>query len=62
MFRDLALRNILFAYDLGQLVAKVSDFGLSKILSEENNYYKQSNDSAVAIKVKSYYYFFKLII
>ena len=43
---DLAARNVLLTKDL---TAKISDFGLSKILQEDANYYRRSSDTKAAI-------------
>ncbi|XP_053405328.1 uncharacterized protein LOC123565512 isoform X2 [Mercenaria mercenaria] len=43
---DLAARNVLLT---GDLCAKISDFGLSKILSQEKDYYRRTTDKTIPI-------------
>ncbi|KJE91288.1 TKL protein kinase, variant 1 [Capsaspora owczarzaki ATCC 30864] len=45
--RDLAARNCLVA---GDLVVKIADFGLSRSLSEEKDYYRVQNKSKLPVK------------
>jgi len=52
----LALRNILCSIELSKVICKVSDFGLSKIIPEEYNYYvsdekKQGIENRNPVKV-----------
>jgi len=48
--RDLALRNILCSVEESKFICKISDFGLSRILSEETNAYRMSNSTLLPIK------------
>lgn len=68
--RDLALRNVLCKIKLldNSVVCKVSDFGLSRIIPENSNYYKQQTENPIAVKVNFhlfyfnfFYYFFNFI-
>jgi serine/threonine protein kinase len=57
LHRDLALRNVLVEIVIGEdgkekVRVKLTDFGLSKILRNESDYYKASANSTMS----SYYY------
>ena len=48
--RDLAARNILIGDDGNHIIAKVADFGLSRLLMEEDDTYKPSSSKIIFFK------------
>ena len=61
--RDLALRNILCSLEVSQVICKVSDFGLSKVIPQQYDYYvSKQKEQRIPVKViffilKIYIYF-----
>ena len=47
----MALRNILYSIDINKVICKVSDFGLSKIIPQNYNYYESTQNSQTQIPV-----------
>ena len=45
--RDLAARNVLISKDLK---AKISDFGLSRILDPEKDYYRSDGEKEIPVR------------
>ena len=45
--RDLAARNVLISKDL---IAKISDFGLSRILDPEKDYYRSDGEKEIPVR------------
>jgi len=49
---DLALRNILCNLEVSRMICKVSDFGLSKVIPEQYNYYvSKQKEERIPVKV-----------
>ena len=47
--RNILLKNILLNNSVESLCAKVSDFGLSKVLSQEEDYYRRSGEKTIPV-------------